>query len=308
MTTDLAQYDNSCWEFFSQVTPDGFEKAECPMGCKSFTPLFTKKMMQVVRCECGLIYNRYQPTKETLDKFYTESDALKKWSEIKCNPCEDIRQVNKFGKAIDFIRHNSEADDIGAALDIGCGTGFYLRMLQEVFPDCFMVGIDQSEESIEKAKSQGLRNGVYNNVDYLDLKFTKGAQEIVSLWGVLEHLKNPLTTLKKIADTKPKFLICCVPNMDALVIEHLWEYCSTFVPQHLWYFNHKTLSSIYASIGYEVAYSYTVESEIVPIERRKLGYHPYDNSIGINASDAKRNQIIQDNRGYKIIVVGTPCT
>jgi len=102
MTTDLAQYDNSCWEFFSQITPNGFEKAECPMGCKTYNTLFNKKMMHVVRCECGLIYNRNQPTKETLDEFYTESDALKKWSEIKCNPCEDLRQINKFGKACLF--------------------------------------------------------------------------------------------------------------------------------------------------------------------------------------------------------------
>jgi len=259
MTTDLAQYDNACWNFFSQISPDGFEKSECPMGCKSYNTLFTKKMMQIVRCECGLIYNRNQPTKLTLDKFYTESDALKKWSEIKCNPCEDLRQINKFGKSLDYLRRELGERGPRAALDLGCGNGFYLKMLKKTFPLCMSLGVDKSKDAVDKAKQRN--DGVTYYCGDFGSYIREGGWDVISLWGVLEHLKSPKKVLKEIAEKKPCYIISCVPNMDALVVEHLWEYCSTFVPQHLWYFNLKTLKDLYASINYEVSYFYTVWGE-----------------------------------------------
>jgi len=78
-------------------------------------------------------------------------------------------------------------------LDVGCGTGGFLAAAREKSTSVF--GLDPDKEAIEICKLKGLKNvrvGRGENLDYKDNFF-----DIVYCYTVLEHVKDPMQTLKE---------------------------------------------------------------------------------------------------------------
>ncbi|MGC8580403.1 MAG: class I SAM-dependent methyltransferase [bacterium] len=81
----------------------------------------------------------------------------------------------------------------GKALDIGCGTGNYLRILREFGWDVY--GIEPSERASEIGRKQfglNIKTGTL-----LDYKFPDNYFHFISMNHVLEHLHNPVEVLSE---------------------------------------------------------------------------------------------------------------
>lgn len=55
-------------------------------------------------------------------------------------------------------------------LEIGCGNGFFSKILSYKFPDSVIISIDTSSESILHAKKRNLKNVVFKNQDFFDVR------------------------------------------------------------------------------------------------------------------------------------------
>ncbi len=77
-------------------------------------------------------------------------------------------------------------------LDVGCGTGFFAYSVAK--KGAQVLGIDFSEEAIEIAKSQYS----HNNLEFrsIDVKKIKEKFDVIVSNGTLEHMDDPLKTLK----------------------------------------------------------------------------------------------------------------
>lgn len=137
-------------------------------------------------------------------------------------------------------------------LDYGTGTGAFLEYDKYSFFDS-IVGYDLSDEACNINNNDGLK--CYSNLEDLGVGY-----DIITLFHVLEHIKNPTEflsqVLKDFKDTNT-FVIEVPHTNEALVslfkIEKYKDnhYCS----DHLWYFDEKTLTNVLNQSGLKVVYS-----------------------------------------------------
>src|SRR5438874_8490510 len=77
-------------------------------------------------------------------------------------------------------------------LDLGCGTGFNLEHLPELFP-CDMVGADISTDALGFCRSRGLHAVV--QADAADPPFRDGSFDMILALDVIEHIRDDERTL-----------------------------------------------------------------------------------------------------------------
>ena len=94
-------------------------------------------------------------------------------------------------------------------LDVGCGDGVLGGKLIET-KNCVVTGIDMSQEAIRKArlnKLEALIGDIEKPLDFADESF-----DYAILCNVLEHLVDPLATLKESLRVSREGVIISVPN------------------------------------------------------------------------------------------------
>lgn len=248
----------------------------------------------IIHCpSCGFVWNATQPTQEILDEFYTHSNAMTQWSKIKNTPEETRRQESKFFPVWKFI-HDQE---IKSVLDVGCGNGYFLNHCQ--------LGLDRCGVEMNRDARLNCEFPVYNSFDtFKDSLHSKKKFQLITMFGVLEHLKNPLKEVEKYSEslTDDGLFGIIVPNVDSMVVRMLQEQCCTFCPQHLWYYKIETLEKLMEKASLKLGFYFTLESEIQPILRKLRGFDPYYNCpIELTDRDITDRAIIHNNLGYKIV-------
>lgn len=78
-------------------------------------------------------------------------------------------------------------------LDIGCGSGKQMKFIKEKFPQCEIVGIDISQEAVEKASMFG--HTTCGNFDDLDL--TTGIFDLILSFYAIYYSQSMLETIIK---------------------------------------------------------------------------------------------------------------
>jgi 2-polyprenyl-3-methyl-5-hydroxy-6-metoxy-1,4-benzoquinol methylase len=150
-------------------------------------------------------------------------------------------------------------------LDIGCGTGGFLRFARDKGLTTF--GFDASRAQVEYAQKDlpNVRQAIsptkyLEQIDQLDLQF-----DFVVFWDVLEHLRNPLQFLMEIQTMlRPcGFLFVSVPNGHAMLWKrHIYSFIHkqfSFHPwEHVFYYSPRSLADYLNKSGYDVVCSSTV--------------------------------------------------
>lgn len=110
-------------------------------------------------------------------------------------------------------------------LDIGCGEGFYTKIIADALPSAEIVGIDVEEEYIAFAKRINFQKNVkYSVNDLFKLPFKKEEFDLVICTEVLEHLEKYDKALEIIRNLSKKFFIVSVPNEPWFRIANLLRF------------------------------------------------------------------------------------
>ncbi len=120
----------------------------------------------------------------------------------------DIFYKNKnYAMETEFLKNFINQDD--EIIDIGCGTGLHASLLQQ---DGFKVdGLDFNKEMLDIAKGRVSSNLYLQNI--LDININKKYDVIISMFAVLNHLKDTrelekaLMNMKNILADKGKIII-----------------------------------------------------------------------------------------------------
>jgi len=136
-------------------------------------------------------------------------------------------------------------------LDFGCADGIFLDWLRSVgvAQDQFC-GIDISEEMVQIAKQKGHRAvSVESQAELSGEKF-----DVVTLWDVLEHVLNPVETLKSLTQfLKPGSHILLQTPRPGLISDVLAEAFEHYLPiEHVHLFPRETLVKCLGPLGYRV--------------------------------------------------------
>ena len=134
-------------------------------------------------------------------------------------------------------------------LDVGCYTGFFLKQARE--RGWKVQGVELSRWAAEHARSQlGLE------IFCGPIEQFSSAQPInvVTLWDVLEHLSDPVATLRSIrAVLKPRgLLVFTTHNLDAPIARLMRSKYPFFMEMHTVHLNNRTRDLLLEKSGFEL--------------------------------------------------------
>jgi 2-polyprenyl-3-methyl-5-hydroxy-6-metoxy-1,4-benzoquinol methylase len=176
--------------------------------------------------------------------------------------CQSEHKSAAFQQWLGQIRRLTSAGNAPLRLlDIGCGTGGFLRFAQNAGFDAF--GFDSSKAQIEFARRYVSRARTADNpFEYLELLSRRDLRfDIVTMWDVLEHMRNPLEVLKTIGEIiMPRGLVyICVPNGRAMVWKwkirqqlRIWDDYDWAPWEHVFYFSIPSLTRYLGQMGFTV--------------------------------------------------------
>ncbi len=131
-------------------------------------------------------------------------------------------------------------------LDIGCGRGHFIYLMKK--KGWSVYGSELSPTSAMSAKKKVGDDVIFVNHDLNDLKNIDINFNIITLWHVLEHVKNPKNIVnlieKKLLDKG--YLVIEVPNFDSLqrfIDKSNWILLEC--PRHIIHFTEKSLLNFF---------------------------------------------------------------
>jgi 2-polyprenyl-3-methyl-5-hydroxy-6-metoxy-1,4-benzoquinol methylase len=140
----------------------------------------------------------------------------------------------------------------GTLLDVGCGTGEFLREMRRA--GWTVRGVESDEGAARHARGRHGLDVVCGDIH--DVGPSDGTFDVVTMWHVLEHLASPQRALALIRGVlKPRGLaVIAVPNVesvDAAVYGSDWN--AYDAPRHLHHFSFEVLDRLCRDAGLELS-------------------------------------------------------
>ncbi|MEK7578831.1 MAG: class I SAM-dependent methyltransferase [Patescibacteria group bacterium] len=140
----------------------------------------------------------------------------------------------------------------GKLLDVGAATGFFVQLATA--RGWKASGIEISDYAAKVARQKGLdvMTGTLESVDFDTSSFS-----VVTLWDVIEHLPDPVSHLKLIYNILEVGGLVAINTPDsasfvARIFGKRWHLLVP--PEHLFYFNYRSLSVLLRNSGFEVVH------------------------------------------------------
>jgi len=136
---------------------------------------------------CGLLF--LFPVPENLAQFYDQS-----YYSAPRSARQDARQEKHELAKLDLILKHTERR--GRLLEIGPGRGYFAKLAKEAGFAVEAIEMDK-ESCLYIEKSLGIRTYLTDQPD--QALITLGEYDVIVMWQVIEHLRNPWRTLRSVA-------------------------------------------------------------------------------------------------------------
>ena len=202
----------------------------------------------MVRCnKCGLVFLNPRPEPDEMSVFYPDDyEPYMRTRSAMRSRLADVMLRLKLAARVRMIRKLRLGGDL---LDVGCGSGGFLREMARL--DRWRAkGVEINGQAARFDREQlGLE--VFCG-EVTDARFPDDSFDVVTMWDVLEHVRDPLRTLQEIYRIlKPGgYLICSTPHAGSLDARLFGRYWIGYdFPRHFYVFSPATLGSLLAKAG-----------------------------------------------------------
>lgn len=203
-------------------------------------------------CGCGVLYMNPRLTGADLDAAYPDeyiSHQPYRHKNLLSHILYRIRKDRICRAVLEYYPHAA-----GKVLDIGCATGDFLDSMRWYGWDAY--GIEPSPHAAAYARNVRHLNvftGTLDDAPYEDATF-----DIVTLWHVLEHVPDPVGTLRHIHRLlKPDgLLVFAIPNIEsyeAKLFRGAWS--GLDIPRHLFVFSPHSVEETLKRSDFETIHS-----------------------------------------------------
>jgi len=198
------------------------------------------------RCAaCGLIYQNPRPCLTAFEALYPPE-----YLPHQANNALSQTVHSDLRRTIAFIAKIQPTE--GRLLDVGCGSGAFLRALHQLKPQWELTGIEPNPHAVELARQFNFP--IYQTI-LENTQLEPHSWDAITLWNVLEHLPNPYETLCKLRQLlRPKgVLYLSLPlcdSWDAQIFGPAWV--GWELPRHFVIFNRISLQKMLAKAGFTI--------------------------------------------------------
>jgi len=282
-------------------------------GSREHNLVFIKHGFRFVKCaECGLLFVNPQLDESKLLDHYRENESSDRWVDVLLSKAQlDYDAKHRFGEAVRRLEKIYPKSGRRRILDVGCSIGLFLDLMRKKGWD--PLGMEINPKAVRHARE------VFNlKVDEKllhEVQYPKEGFQVVSMWGVLEHISQPDMVLKQIhplLEAKGR-LVLLVPNGHSLACRIMRDDAATFGGRnHLWYFSPETITRLLDRTGYRVTDLYTQLDQVRELTNFLRFNHPYlppDNKVAKEEFQLPPRLVKQLSRfilknhlGYKLIV------
>ncbi|MBI2730306.1 MAG: methyltransferase domain-containing protein [Sphingobacteriales bacterium] len=201
----------------------------------------TGEIFEIWHCfNCTHRFTQDAPAQEVIGRYYQSADYISH-SETKKGLINAlyhlVRNITLKGK-LKLIK-NVTAKTKGDILDIGCGTGSFLSVMQQA--GWSVKGLEPDE--VARKKGAGLYGLILDPIDQFT-ELPPQSFDVITMWHVLEHvheLHYYMQHLKSLLKPGGKLLIA-VPNYTSKDAAHYKELWAAYdVPRHLYHFSPQSM-------------------------------------------------------------------
>lgn len=212
--------------------------------------MITQEIFNIVSCnKCGFHFTNPIPELDSIGHYYKGEAYVSHSSSKKgfINWLYNVVRRRTLKQKVSWLRSNSEGNRL---LDLGCGTGHFLRAAIDAGYQG--VGIEPDQDARKFAQSE-------NNITPLPqselYRLEKGSIDVVSMWHVLEHvydLQKDVEVLSQLLSDKGTFFIA-VPNMNSFDAQKYNSSWAAYdVPRHLYHFKETDIINLFGRFGFEL--------------------------------------------------------
>jgi len=182
-----------------------------------------------------------KPASENLSKYYESEEYISHTDSKKGIVSYLYQTVKKRALQKKVALINSLNNGAGTLLDIGAGTGDFLKQAKD--SNWKVSGVEPNEGAKKLAQEKGIN--LQESINDLNGK----TFDVITMWHVLEHVPNleeTISTIEKLL--KPEgTLIIAVPNYKSFDANHYKEHWAAYdVPRHLWHFSQASMQKIFS--------------------------------------------------------------
>jgi len=226
-------------------------KIFCPICGSERIFNYFKEDPYLKKCkDCKIVFT--YPLPDGLTEAYDE-DYYKIWYK------KQFRQrVKLWRKRLNIVKKFCKS---GNLLDVGTGDGLFLKLAKTANFNIY--GTEISPAAVRAAKN--LYDLDIHLAEVENADFEENFFDVITMWHVIEHVKNPLEVLKKVYNLlRPGAVVfVATPNLDKYVSRIIYRlkynkpypFYSPNGEQHLFHFTEYTLEKVIKTAGFNIIHT-----------------------------------------------------
>jgi len=196
---------------------------------------------------CKFVFTDPRPDDATLSNYYQSDKYISHTGGNKSLIDNIYLQARKItlGWKRKLVNEYSGANKI---LDVGCGTGEFLREMKS--HDWKVSGVEPSPNARQSSKR---KTGVEIFKSLSDV--TEHNFNVITIWHVLEHLPDPNQALRTVSNllNQSGTIFIAVPNLQSYDARYYQSFWAGYdVPRHLWHFDKKNMETLLNKNGLQL--------------------------------------------------------
>lgn len=201
-----------------------------------------------------------------------EDDNPQKTTHSKYSFTVDMGSGSTHAKLIQLVGHGKKL------LEVGCSTGYMSKVFKEQF-GCEVTGFERNPDDASDAE-KFCANVIVGDIENLSIKdsFDGKHFDVITFGDVLEHLIDPMATLKKVRPllNPDGYVVASLPNISYVgvilgLLDGKFEYMPLGILDntHLRFFTKKSIYDMFRNSGYKVQ---LCENSIVDPNKSELNH------------------------------------
>ena len=217
--------------------------------CSAVDHLVSKKSFDIMECQsCTLRFTTPIPDEVEIQDYYKSDDYISHTNQGKSIISKIYRIIQLF--TLRVKRKNVEEfanRKTGKLLDIGCGTGKFLQIMQKSGWE--VNGVEENSLARSTAENSIAKNIIKQN-EYIN---SDDKYDVITMWHSLEHLHELKRYAQKVSISLNAngVLMVAVPNYNSYDAEYYRENWAAYdVPRHLYHFSTKAITKLFSDNGF----------------------------------------------------------